>query len=84
MRRRDGRYGIAQRLLDSDLRAPRLGFTVFLVNARDAKHVPGRKTDVSESHRARCQTGTPLIVLCPVQISGTGSIKFSEMQFYVF
>ena len=22
------------------------GFTVFLVNARDAKHVPGRKTDV--------------------------------------
>src|SRR6202158_5085879 len=23
------------------------GFTVFLVNARDAKHVPGRKTDVS-------------------------------------
>jgi transposase len=25
------------------------GFTVFLVNARDAKHVPGRKTDVSDS-----------------------------------
>lgn len=26
------------------------GFTVFLVNARDAKHVPGRKTDVSDAH----------------------------------
>ena len=25
------------------------GFTVFLVNARDAKHVPGRKTDVSDA-----------------------------------
>ena len=24
-------------------------FTVFLVNARDAKHVPGRKTDVSDA-----------------------------------
>jgi transposase len=26
------------------------GFEVFLVNARDAKHVPGRKTDVSDAH----------------------------------
>src|SRR4051794_12000021 len=25
------------------------GFTVFLVNARDAKHVPGRRTDVSDA-----------------------------------
>ena len=25
------------------------GFSVFLVNARDAKHVPGRKTDVSDA-----------------------------------
>src|SRR4030081_1533350 len=25
------------------------GFMVFLVNARDAKHVPGRKTDVSDA-----------------------------------
>ena len=25
------------------------GFEVFLVNARDAKHVPGRKTDVSDA-----------------------------------
>ena len=28
------------------------GFTVFLVNARDAKHVPGRKTDVSDAPMA--------------------------------
>lgn len=27
------------------------GFAVFLVNARDAKHVPGRKTDVSDAQR---------------------------------
>ena len=26
-----------------------LGFTVVLVNARDAKHVPGRKTDVTDA-----------------------------------
>ena len=26
------------------------GFEVVLVNARDAKHVPGRKTDVSDAH----------------------------------
>src|SRR5271163_669345 len=25
------------------------GFAVFVVNARDAKHVPGRKTDVSDA-----------------------------------
>jgi len=25
------------------------GFAVFLVNARDAKHVPGRKTDISDA-----------------------------------
>jgi transposase len=25
------------------------GFVVYLVNARDAKHVPGRKTDVSDA-----------------------------------
>ena len=25
------------------------GFEVFVVNARDAKHVPGRKTDVSDA-----------------------------------
>ena len=25
------------------------GFVAFLVNARDAKHVPGRKTDVSDA-----------------------------------
>src|SRR5580700_12138640 len=29
------------------------GFTVFLVNARDAKHVPGRKTDVSDAQWLR-------------------------------
>jgi len=28
------------------------GFAVFLVNARDAKHVPGRKTDVSDAQVA--------------------------------
>jgi hypothetical protein len=44
----DSRDGVDQRLLDSDLRARR-GFAVFLVNARDAKHVPGRKTDVSDA-----------------------------------
>ena len=50
MRRRDRRHGIDQRLLDSifELLDAR-GFTVFLVNARDAKHVPGRKTDVSDA-----------------------------------
>jgi transposase len=26
------------------------GFEVLLVNARDTKHVPGRKTDVSDAH----------------------------------
>ena len=31
------------------------GFTVFLVNARDAKHVPGRKTDVSDAQWLQCQ-----------------------------
>ena len=36
------------------------GLEVFLVNARDAKHVPGRKTDVNDAqwlqiHRARRQ-----------------------------
>src|SRR6476620_8613816 len=29
------------------------GFTVVLVNARDAKHVPGRKTDVSDAEWLR-------------------------------
>src|SRR5215472_6242542 len=29
------------------------GFEVVLVNARDAKHVPGRKTDVSDAQRLR-------------------------------
>ena len=29
------------------------GFEVFLVNARDAKHVPGRKTDVSDAQWLR-------------------------------
>src|SRR5712672_2471044 len=33
------------------------GFTVFLVNARDAKHVPGRKTDVSDAQSARASAG---------------------------
>jgi hypothetical protein len=37
------------------------GFTVFLVNARDAKHVPGRKTDVSM--RSGC-SGFILTVCC--------------------
>jgi len=36
MWRRDSRYGVDQRLL-------------FVVNARDAKHVPGRKTDISDA-----------------------------------
>jgi transposase len=30
------------------------GFAVVLVNARDAKHVPGRKTDVSDAECAHC------------------------------
>jgi len=29
------------------------GFEVMLVNARDAKHVPGRKTDVSDAQWLR-------------------------------
>ena len=29
------------------------GFEVFLVNARDAKHVPGRKTDIADAARAQ-------------------------------
>src|SRR4051812_49541248 len=50
MRCRDRRHGVDQRLLDSDLRASRCTrVTVCLVNARDAKHVPGRKTDVSDA-----------------------------------
>jgi len=46
----DGRHGIDQRLLDPifELLDER-GFEVILVNARDAKHVPGRKTDVSDA-----------------------------------
>jgi hypothetical protein len=32
-----------------------LGFTVVLVNARDAKHVPGRKTDVTDAQSNACR-----------------------------
>ena len=50
MRRRDRRHEIDQRLLDTDFRASRRTWVhCFLVNARDAKHVPGRKTDVSDA-----------------------------------
>src|SRR5262245_20522363 len=50
MRRRDRRHGINQRLLDSDFRTSRFTRIYRLsVNARDAKHVPGRKTDVSDA-----------------------------------
>src|SRR5271154_2299923 len=50
MRCQDRGHGIDQCLLDSDFRASRCpGFDVQLVNARDAKHVPGRKTDVSDA-----------------------------------
>jgi transposase len=50
VRCRHGRHGIDQRLLDPDIELlDARGFGVFLVNARDAKHVPARKTDVSDA-----------------------------------
>src|SRR4051812_50083944 len=50
MRGRDGGDGVDRRLLDSALRdLDQRGFEVVVVNARDAKHVPGRKTDVSDA-----------------------------------
>ena len=48
----DNRDGIPhRRLLDSCVRdfLDQRGFEVVLVNARDARHVPGRKTDVSDA-----------------------------------
>ena len=50
MRRRERRHGINERLLDSGFRASRCT-RVHRVSchARDAKHVPGRKTDVSDA-----------------------------------
>jgi hypothetical protein len=52
LRNKDGRHGIDRGLLDSDLRnLEQRGFEVMVVNARDAKHVPGRKTDVSDARR---------------------------------
>ena len=45
MWRRDSRYGVDERLLDSDFELlDARGWCVRVVNARDAKHVPGRKT----------------------------------------
>jgi hypothetical protein len=50
VRDQDGRDGIDWGQPDSDLRNPReRGFEVRVVNARDAKHVPGRKTDISDA-----------------------------------
>jgi transposase len=50
MRRHQRGHGIDRRLLDTGLRDPRAhGFEVILVNARYAKNVPGRKTDVSDA-----------------------------------
>src|SRR4051812_48293468 len=46
----DGGDGVDRRLLDSALRdLDQRGFEVVVVNARDAKNVPGRKTDVSDA-----------------------------------
>ena len=51
VRDQDRRDGVHRRLLDPCLRGAgaSAGFEVVLVNARDAKHVPGRKTDVSDA-----------------------------------
>ena len=54
LRRPYGRDGVYRRLLDSSLEVlDQRGFDVVLVNARDAKHVPGRKTDVSDAQWLR-------------------------------
>ena len=59
------------------------GFTVFLVNARDAKHAPGRKTDVCDAQwlqrlhsygllRAMAAAGTgPIPIICRALIAAT-------------
>jgi transposase len=51
VRDQDGRDGIDRGLLDPDFYEilEQRGFEVRVVNARDAKHVPGRKTDVSDA-----------------------------------
>jgi len=78
MRRRDRRHGIDQRLLDPifELLDAR-GFTVFLVNARDAKHVPGRKTDVSDAQGA----AAPFVRVAAGQLSSKG--RLPELRAYV-
>jgi transposase-like protein len=43
------RYGIDWRVLGASLRLEAHGFEVLLVNARDVKNVPGRKTDVNDA-----------------------------------
>jgi hypothetical protein len=48
-----------------------LGFTVVLVNARDAKHVPGRKTDVP-MHNG-CGVCTSMDCCEPAFVQNTGS-----------
>jgi transposase len=45
------------------------GVEVFLVNARDAKHVPGRKTDVSD---AQWLSATSLLWPAACQLSTEG------------
>ena len=50
MRRAHSRHGVHGRLLDPAFEIlDQRGFEVILVNARDAKHVPGRKTDISDA-----------------------------------
>ena len=50
LRDQDDRHGVDWGLLDSCLEIlEQRGFEVMVVNARDAKHVPGRKTDVSDA-----------------------------------
>src|SRR5216684_2692451 len=48
------------------------GFAVFLVNARDAKHVPGRKTDVSDAQWLRPEMNLQLPHVVPDTPGATG------------
>jgi hypothetical protein len=49
------------------------GFIVFLVNARDAKHVPGRKTDVSDAQWLQRRRQNALVPNAPIRRPGGGS-----------
>ncbi|WP_346658456.1 transposase [Bradyrhizobium sp. 134] len=51
------------------------GFAVFLVNARDAKHVPGRKTDVSD---AQCYSGSIRSDCCGRAFGRRGRLQSCE------